>query len=114
MKQTAYNYMINASDPLFNVKSETVASMNRVSDLIKENHEDKWNTIYMIITVILSIFIGFFVNSKNYIGIFSLIDTLMILLVVKGLNYYKKRNHLARINREIRVVAKNLGIPVKI
>lgn len=106
-----YTYHHSSSDPLFWDRQVTMESINRASDLITENHNLKWNYITIILTLIVSIIIGFFINSKNYLGIFGLLDILMILFIFLSYKYYKRRIELSNLKEKIWTTAGKLGIP---
>lgn len=112
MKESIYTHQLNQTDPLFLTKWVTINSFNEICDSIRGNHRDMRNQVFMILTILISIFIGFLVNSNNYVGILFLSNLLMILLIFFAYPYYKKRKELAK-NKDIIVEgARKLNIPI--
>jgi hypothetical protein len=113
MVDKTYTHNLSQDDPSILVKWITINSFNDVSALIKENRRGIWTQVFMVLTIIISIFIGFFVNSKNYLGILILANALMALLVIFSYEYYKARIVLSNNREKIIEGAKKLGLPIK-
>lgn len=112
MSSKTYTYHINQADPLFPTKNVTIQSINRISDLIKENRRNISNQLSFILTIFISIFIGIFIQQRNYFGIMLLADLLLGMVIFFAYKYYKRRISLAKSKTEVVRVAKNLGIPI--
>ena len=81
MDNKIYLYPINPDDPLFPEKSSTIDSLDKSEKTIISINRDKENLFLSLVTIIISLLLGFFIDRGNFTAVFLLLNVLTGLII---------------------------------
>ncbi len=107
----SYLYLINPDDPLFPEKSSIINNLNETEKTILNIHRDKENLFLFLMAIIISIFIGLFIQEKNFIPILLLLILLIGLIIWRVNSYREEEIKLSKFFDKMRDLRDSLDIP---
>lgn len=100
MDNESYLYLINPDDPLFPEKSSVVKNLHESEKITNEILRDKENLLLILATIIIGSLLGFFIDKRNFMAIFLLLNILVGLIIwrvdiyrseeIKFVNFFNK------------------------
>jgi hypothetical protein len=111
MDKESYLYFLNPDDPLFPEKSSIVRNLHEIEKTILNIRRDKENLFLFLMTIIITIFIGFFIQERNFILISLLLIFLIGLIIWRVNSYSKEEAKLSKFFDEMRVLRDSYSIP---
>jgi len=107
------NFNLDLNDSLAIKKYSIIQGINRISDLVSKNREDKYNLVTFIASIFLGILANIFVNRENWILVLVMAIILLLIVIWRIIHYNKERNELRNIARPLLLDSKrlNMGLP---
>lgn len=111
MDNKSYIYPIYPDDPKFQEKTSVVKCLDETYKEIREIRRDKGNLFLFLMTIIISLFIGFFTQSKNFVMMLLFLNGLTTLIIWRVNPYRKEEFKLNKFFNKMENLRRSLEIP---